>query len=91
MIKLQSYCCCYVLSFLFTVSLQTLLATSNENDSEDEKSLKEEMKTMIKDIQKQVEKKKFRKKIKNKVLKLLDELSTKAENCDGMFNNMTRF
>ena len=69
--------------FFFTVSLQTWLATTRENDSEDEKSLKEEMKTIIKDIRKKVEKKKFRKKSKNKVLKLLDELSTKAENCGG--------
>ena len=65
------------------MSLQTLLVTARENDSEDEKSLKEEMKAIIKDIQKKVEKKKFRKKSRNKVLKLLDELSTKVENCGG--------
>ena len=48
------------------------------------------MNTIIKNIQKQVEKKKFRKKSKNKALKLLDELSTKAENCGGTLLHLSK-
>ena len=70
---------------LFTVSMQALSARSTEQDAGNEENLEEKMKENINDIKKLVQKKKFRKKDKKKVLKLLDELSEKAEGCGGRF------
>ncbi|RMX50755.1 hypothetical protein pdam_00017962 [Pocillopora damicornis] len=61
--------------------LQTMLTTTNVNNSDDENNVEEEMETILDKIQTQIEKKKFGKKQKKKVLKLLDKLSAIADNC----------
>ena len=71
------------LFYSFTVSMQALFARSTEQDAGNEENLEEKMKENINDIKKLVQKKKFGKKNKKKVLKLLDELSEKAEGCGG--------
>ena len=65
----------------FVASLQNL--SSKENDAGNGMSLPEEMKEDIKEIKNLVQKKRFRKKRKLKVLKLLDDLSAKAEHRGG--------
>ena len=65
----------------FLVTLKNL--SSKENDAGNGMSLPEEMEEDIKEIKNLVQKKRFRKKRKLKVLKLLDNLSAKAERCGG--------
>ena len=71
-------------SVVFTVSPQNLSTSSpaKETDEDHGKSLAEEMKEDIKEIKNLVQQKRFRKNRKM-VLKLLDDLSAKAELCGG--------
>lgn len=71
----------------FTVLMQALSARSIEQDAGIEGNLEEKMKENINDIKKLVQKKKLGKKNKKKVLKLLDELSEKAESCSTGSND----
>ena len=63
--------------------MQALSARSTENDAGNGENLEENMKKDIEDIKKMLQRKKLGKKKKAKALKLLDELSEKAESCSA--------